>query len=146
MTSCKLQLKKMLSLFLKVLNNEKISRGALYYGCHKNVRCQNPPILLSTNMKGLLWAIQIQVEVYFRNDFGTLGLSPMKVPALMKSFIWKCFMFIFSAFPALSDSTLKGSQTFKYIYLYYIYTERYRYGYICIYIYTHTYIWFRIAW
>lgn len=77
----------MLSLFLKVLNNEKISRGTLYYGCHKNVRCQNPPILLSTNMKGLLWAIQIQVEVYFRNDFGTLGLSPMKVPALMKTFI-----------------------------------------------------------
>lgn len=146
MTSCNLQFKKMLSLFLKVLNNEKISRGALYYGCHKNVRCQNPPILLSTNMKGLLWAIQIQVEVYFRNDFGTLGLSPMKVPALMKTFIWKRFMFIFSAFPALSDSTLKGSQTFKYIYLYYIYTERYRYGYICIYIYTHTYIWFRIAW
>lgn len=136
----------MLSLFLKVLNNEKISRGALYYGCHKNVRCQNPPILLSTNMNGLLWAIQIQVEVYFCNDFGTVGLSPMKVPALMKTFIWKRFMFIFSAFQALSESTLKGSQTFKYIYLYYIYTERYRYGYICIYIYTHTYIWFRIAW
>ena len=77
----------MLSLFLKVLNNEKISRGTLYYGCHKNVRCQNPPILLSTNMNGLLWAIQIQVEVYFCNDFGTVGLSPMKVPALMKTFI-----------------------------------------------------------